>query len=93
MAATTTWVLAYDISKERQRRRCRRALRAMAAGYQKSVFEVEAPQEAIQLVAEDLHEGFDDRDSLLAARVLPFAHSWQLGCGYRAAPGDLIVIA
>ena len=93
MAATTTWVLAYDISEERQRRRCRRALRSMAAGYQKSVFEVEAPQDAIRLVAEDLHEGLDERDSLLAARVLPFAHAWHLGCGYRTAPGELIVIA
>ena len=93
MAPATTWVLAYDISEERQRRRCRRALRAMAEGYQKSVFEVEAPREAIQMVAEELNDGFEGRDSLLAARVLPFGHAWHLGCGYRAGGGELIIIA
>lgn len=93
MAPSSAWVLAYDIGEERQRRRCRRALRAMAEGYQKSVFEVEAPQEAIQLLAAELHKGLEGRDSLMAARVLPFAHAWHLGCGYRNGGGELVVIS
>ncbi|WP_404296441.1 hypothetical protein [Halomonas sp.] len=87
------WVLAYDISEERVRRRCRRSLRAMAEGYQKSVFEIDAPTSIIREAAEELYQELAASDCLLATRVLPFGHAWQLGTGYRAPPGELIVIA
>lgn len=87
------WVLAYDIGCERHRRRCRRTLRALADGYQKSVFEVEARDEELYPTLNDLAEPLQERDSVFAARVLPFAHAWQLGTGPRAPSGDLIVFS
>lgn len=86
------WLLAYDISDERHRRRCRRTLRGLAEGYQKSVFEVQARPNDIRAVLEPLAETLEGHDSLLAARVLPFAHAWQLGTGVQSPAGDLIII-
>lgn len=87
-----TWLLAYDISDERHRRRCRRTLRGLAEGYQKSVFEVQARPKDVRAVLETLAEPLEGHDSLLAARVLPFSHAWQLGTGVQAPTGDLIII-
>lgn len=87
------WILAYDIGCERHRRRCRRTLRALAEGYQKSVFEVVAREEELYTTLNELAEQLEGRDSVFAARVLPFAHAWQLGTGPRAPTGDLIVFS
>lgn len=87
------WILAYDISCERHRRRCRRTLRALAEGYQKSVFEVDARDAELYPTLSELAELLEGQDSVLAARVLPFGHAWQLGTGPRAPTGDLIVIS
>ncbi|QFU02568.1 CRISPR-associated endoribonuclease Cas2 [Halomonas sp. THAF5a] len=84
--------MAYDIADERHRRRCRRQLRGLAEGYQKSVFELQAQRELLTAALAELARPLEGRDSLLAARVLPFAHAWQLGRGPQSPAGDLIVI-
>lgn len=86
-------MLAYDIACERHRRRCRRQLRSLAEGYQKSVFEVQAQRVHLTPALDELAQPMEGHDSLLATRVLPFAHAWQLGRGPQAPGGDLIIIS
>lgn len=88
-----TWLLAYDIGDSRHRRHCRRVLRGLAEGYQKSVFEIVSRPEDIRTVLDDLAVTLAGHDSLLAAKVLPFQHGWQLGRGYLAPAGDLIIVS
>lgn len=87
------WVLAYDIGEERRRRCYRRVMRRLAEGYQHSVFEVCQHELALMPVLEQLAESMEGDDSLLAARVLPFGHAWQLGAGPDAPSGELVIIS
>lgn len=87
------WVLAYDIGDERRRRCYRREMRLLAEGYQYSVFEIRRHARVLMPVLEQLAESMEGDDSLLAARVLPFAHAWQLGSGPGAPDGELLIIS
>ena len=64
----------------------------MADGYQLSAFEVFSPAELLQASLEQLADGIDPCDSLLAAAVPAFDQAWRLGSGMRAHGHELIII-
>lgn len=86
-------LLAYDISDDRHRSRCRRILRKIALGYQKSVFEVQINEcHAIALISE-LSEDLESSDSFMLANVSASGYTWRLGVGPIMPTGDLMIIS
>jgi len=90
--ALSAWVVAYDIHDNSARYRCLRALRAESEGYQKSVFEVQSKRNDLLANLDTLADELDIKDSLFAARTLPYQNAWQLGTGFSTPSGDLLVI-
>ncbi|MDP4559156.1 hypothetical protein Q9247_15900 [Halomonas meridiana] len=90
--ALSAWVVAYDIDADSVRQRCLLALRAESEGYQKSVFEIQGKRDDLLALLDNLSGELDIKDSLFAARTLPYQHAWQLGRGFCSPRGDLLVI-
>lgn len=61
------WVIAYDVSKDRSRRKIARRLKQMGFRRQKSVFEGEAAPGNISLLLDELTEFLDCEQDVLTA--------------------------
>ncbi|WP_206477942.1 hypothetical protein [Halomonas sp. KRD171] len=90
--ALSAWIVAYDIHADGVRQRCLLALRAESEGYQKSVFEIQGQRDALLALLDHLSNELDIKDSLFAARTLPYQNAWQLGTGFCTPKRDLLVI-
>lgn len=83
-------LIAYDIADPRARRQCLRRLRAVAEGYQDSVFECRLTEPDWTRLRDELQGCMHDGDSLLMSRILPPLTGWSMGCGPRAG-SELII--
>lgn len=87
------YLIGYDIGDNGKRRRALKLLRAISAGYQDSVFEVQATSRQISELMEKLHALIDhDTDRLFCTALKSSSACWQLGTGAMSPTGDLLLI-
>ncbi len=85
------WIICYDISCNRARRRALRQLRQFSGGYQKSGFEVVVFNwQEIMPVLQSLYPLLAETDRLLALRHSGKGPDWKLGNGWSQASGSIL---
>jgi len=90
--AGQNYLIAYDISDNRQRRQALRLLRKVADCYQDSVFDIRATSVEMTNLQETLVEKLNEHDSLLCIKLNRACQSWQLGSGLEQLTNSLLVI-
>ena len=91
--AVHTYVIAYDISGHRSRRRVMRCLRQYSFSYQYSLFEVQLAAHEVQSMCEDLAALLAPAtDGLLCARLDRHGICTQLGSGMLNPIGNILLV-
>lgn len=94
MAQGLEYLIGYDISDNRNRRRALKILRAECMAYQDSVFEVKVNKRQLDILVDQLLANIDeDTDRLFYARLSQVTEPWQLGAGAMSPRGNLMIIS
>lgn len=86
-----TFLFAYDIQHQRNRRKALKLLRAMADCYQDSVFDLRASTSELKNLQTQLCLLLDTQDSLMSVD-LKACQSWQLGHGIEPLTDNMLVV-
>ncbi|ANG62226.1 CRISPR-associated endonuclease Cas2 [Marinobacterium aestuarii] len=86
------YLIGYDISDNRSRRRALRILHALSLSYQDSVFELPLSSIELNHLLEQLLPLLDGQDRLYAICLNSMSSCWQLGCGAMSPTGPLLLI-
>lgn len=85
------WIICYDISCDKSRRKAHRLLKKHSGGYQNSGFEAQmSNQSDIHKVLEELHSYLTEQDKLLFLKHPGYGPDWALGVGICSQPKNLI---
>lgn len=75
------WLVVYDICDEKRLRKTARILQAYGMRVQRSVFELSAPRETMEMIRKRIHLIIEDPDSIVYIPLCMYDFAGKMGFG------------